>query len=155
MSGASALSNEAFVLSIATWMVHPVDLDLSQVVAMQTTAPHYLLLTEAEDHADATQGGRWRFVLESMQRDDDRVEVSEREANVNGERLQLLAVVRGVEALEQPSKLDTDYQQQVRRQANSTWLRRVGRKRLALGELWRFSKPSKTLICGKGFMLQH
>ena len=73
---------------------------------MQKNAPHYLLLTETVDKpTDQGHEGRWRFVLESMQDDNDRVEVSEREADVHGERLQLLAVVRGVESLEQPSKL--------------------------------------------------
>jgi ribonuclease HI len=73
---------------------------------MQKNAPHYLLLTETVDKpTDQGHEGRWRFVLESMQDDNDRVEVSERESDVHGERLQLLAVVRGVESLEQPSKL--------------------------------------------------
>ena len=83
-------------------MVHPIGLNFVRVVAMQTKAPHYLLLTETEDNF--TQG-RWRFVLESMDANDDRIEVSEREFEILGERLQLLAVVRGIEALEQPSKL--------------------------------------------------
>ncbi|WP_157665258.1 RNase H family protein [Mariniblastus fucicola] len=72
---------------------------------MPTTAPHYLLLTETDDRSADNHGGRWRFVLESMTSDDDRIEVSERESDIKGERLQLLAVVRGVEALEQPSRL--------------------------------------------------
>lgn len=80
---------------------------------MPTTAPHYLLLTESDCNPHApNQGGRWRFVLEPMNGDSDprtsgenRIEVSEREADIWGERLQLLAVVRGVEALDQPSKL--------------------------------------------------
>ena len=83
-------------------MVHPIGLNFVRVVAMQTKAPHYLLLTETEDNSNQ---GRWRFVLESMDANDDRIEVSEREADILGERLQLLAVVRGIEALEQPSKL--------------------------------------------------
>lgn len=73
---------------------------------MLKTAPHYLLLTETDyDPADSLRGGRWRFVLEPVNCDVDRIEVSEREPDVWGERLQLLSVVRGVEALEQPSKL--------------------------------------------------
>ena len=73
---------------------------------MLKTAPHYLLLTETDyDPTDSHLGGRWRFVLEPMNCDVDRIEVSERESDVWGERLQLLSVVRGVEALEQPSKL--------------------------------------------------
>ncbi len=81
-------------------------LNTLQVVAMQRTAPHYLLLTETEDNfTNDGREGRWRFVLESMHDNAERVEVSERESELCGERLQLLAVVRGVEALEQPSKL--------------------------------------------------
>lgn len=72
---------------------------------MKNTAPHYLLLTEAEVHTqNSAPGGRWRFVLEEMA-GEDRVEVSEREPNVWGERLELLSIVRGLEALEQPSKV--------------------------------------------------
>jgi ribonuclease HI len=72
---------------------------------MQKTAPHYLLLTETDyDPDNPGSGGRWRFVLESMH-NDDRVEVSEREIDVWGERLQLLSVVRGVEALEEAAKI--------------------------------------------------
>lgn len=73
-----------------------------------------MLLTETDCNPHVqSEGGRWRFVLEPMINVDsdpqssigNRIEVSEREADVWGERLQLLAVVRGVEALEQPSKL--------------------------------------------------
>ena len=108
MSGASTQSIEAFA-KISDMDGVPINLTQTQapqVVAMPKTAPHYLLLTET-DHSftDSSQGGRWRFVLESMSSSEERIEVSEREAGVRGERLQLLAVVRGVEALEQPSKL--------------------------------------------------
>lgn len=73
---------------------------------MPKLTPHFLLLTETNhEFADSHRGGRWRFVLEPMNCDHDRIEVSERETDVWGERLQLLSVVRGVEALEQPSKL--------------------------------------------------
>ena len=54
------------------------DLIRSKGVAMSKTAPHYFLLTEFDyDPAQTEKGGRWRFVLESMN-SDDRVEVSER-----------------------------------------------------------------------------
>lgn len=69
------------------------------------TAPHYLLLTQAQSNPDsASQGGVWRFVLEQVG-SSNRIEVSEEEPGVWGERLQLLAVVRGLEALEQPSRV--------------------------------------------------
>ncbi len=70
---------------------------------MNTTAPHYLLFTEAKNIADgSTSGGRWRFVLEQIGTA-IRIEEADIEPGVRGERLQLLAVVRGLEALEQPS----------------------------------------------------
>ena len=72
---------------------------------MSNKLPHFLLLTETHcDPHDRAAGGRWRFVLDSMSTD-QRTEVSEVEPDVWGERLELLSVVRGVEALEQPSKL--------------------------------------------------
>ena len=80
---------------------------------MPKNAPHYLLLTETDcDPNRPDDGGRWRFVLEPMNSAAEsdnggigRVEVSERESNIWGERLDLLALVRGLEALDQPSKL--------------------------------------------------
>ena len=69
------------------------------------TAPHYLLLTQAQSNPDsASQSGVWRFVLEQVG-SSNRIEISEEEPGVWGERLQLLAVVRGLEALEQPSRV--------------------------------------------------
>jgi hypothetical protein len=77
----------------------------SGVVMIDQTAPHYLLLTQAQSNPDsASQGGVWRFVLEQVG-SSNRTEVSEEEPGVWGERLQLLAVVRGLEALEQPSRV--------------------------------------------------
>ena len=71
----------------------------------EQTAPHYLLLTQAQSNPDSvSQGGVWRFVLEQVG-SSNRIEVSEEEPGVWGERLQLLAVVRGLEALEQPSRV--------------------------------------------------
>jgi ribonuclease HI len=80
------------------------------VAVFPRTAPHYLLLTQAQsDHIpfsyrDVSPGGVWRFVLEEIG-GIQRIEVSETEPGVWGERLQLLAVVRGLEALEQPSRV--------------------------------------------------
>jgi len=53
--------------------------------------------TEHDQH-----GGRWHFRLESAS-GRDCLEASDVEPNVAHERLELLAVVRGLEALEQPS----------------------------------------------------
>ena len=66
-------------------------------------SPHYLLLADASpDNESLHSGGTWRFILERLG-GDDRIEVDEYEPGVVGERLQLLAIVRGLEALEQPS----------------------------------------------------
>lgn len=72
---------------------------------MKQTAPHYLLFTEAKDQTNATdRGGRWRFVLEQIGTT-TRIEEADFEPGIWGERLHLLAVVRGLEALEQPSRI--------------------------------------------------
>lgn len=72
---------------------------------MNKTAPHYLLFTEAKrsSHAHGI-GNRWRFVLEEIGTS-NRFEEADEEPGIHGERLQLLAVVRGLEALEQPSRV--------------------------------------------------
>ncbi len=81
------------------------------------TAPHYLLLTDTDQFEDQTcattsdehsiagskfAGGRWHFVLEPIHHG-VRIEADDIEPGVFGERLNLLAVVRGIEALDQPS----------------------------------------------------
>lgn len=81
------------------------------------TAPHYLLLTDTDQFDDSTgattapnssmagqneAGGRWHFVLEPIHHG-VRIEADDIEPGVFGERLNLLAVVRGIEALDQPS----------------------------------------------------
>jgi ribonuclease HI len=82
---------------------------------MRSTRPDYLLFTDhkcgdSADSADSHRvdaslsGGEWRFFLESLA-EEDCVEVVEFEPEVTGERLELLAVVRGLEALDQPSRV--------------------------------------------------
>lgn len=79
---------------------------------MKNTAPHYLLITEAKTITDPREeglatprrSGQWRFVLEQMGVE-ARIEVADDEPDVFGERLELLAVVRGLESLEQPSRV--------------------------------------------------
>lgn len=68
---------------------------------MNVSTPHYLLFSES---SRGPEPGRWRFVLRS--RDGlDRVVADDVEPDVRGERLELLAVVRGLEALDQPSNV--------------------------------------------------
>ena len=73
---------------------------------MTTTAPHYLLISECARVAarSATCAGRWRFVLEELG-GASRLEASDDEPGVTGERLELLTVIRGLEALDQPSRV--------------------------------------------------
>jgi ribonuclease HI len=74
-------------------------------IMLKQTAPHFLLLTQTQSSpAPEIRGGMWRFVLEQFG-SSNRIEVSEVEPGIWGERLQLLAVVRGLEALEQPSRV--------------------------------------------------
>ena len=72
---------------------------------MNKTAPHYLLFTQAKlsSHPNGL-GNRWRFVLEEIGTS-NRFEEADEEPGIQGERLQLLAVVRGLEAIEQPSRV--------------------------------------------------
>ncbi len=78
---------------------------------MNHSAPHFRLFSEsnAED-----QPGRWRFRLQPKRkgylfRDNcpttDTFEAGGTEPDVRGERLDLLCVVRGLEALDQPSQV--------------------------------------------------
>lgn len=68
---------------------------------MVATTPHFLLF--AETHTGAT-AGRWRFVLAATDGGEQLV-AGDFEPEVQGERLELLSVVRGLEALDQPSRV--------------------------------------------------
>ena len=72
---------------------------------MNAPAPHYLLFSEAAARSGAAAPrGRWRFVLESLD-GSERLEASDEEPDAAGQRLDLLAVVRGLEAIDQPSRV--------------------------------------------------
>ena len=66
---------------------------------MSVPKPHFLLYSEVARQADEAN---WRFVLESAD-GYGTLEATAAEPDVQGERLELLAVVRGLEALDQPS----------------------------------------------------
>ncbi|MEZ6121297.1 MAG: RNase H family protein [Pirellulaceae bacterium] len=70
---------------------------------MVQNRPHFLLLSEATD-CEQGSGGRWHFLLESVD-GETIVEAADEEMDTEGERLELLAVVRGLEALDQPSRV--------------------------------------------------
>ncbi len=71
---------------------------------MSVPAPHFHLYSASTPGNANGEPGDWRFVLEASD-GSSKVEVVEREPEIRGERLELLAVVRGLEALEQPSRV--------------------------------------------------
>jgi ribonuclease HI len=68
---------------------------------MVATTPHFILFAESRSGGAA---GRWRFVLASTA-GRGRLSAGDFEPGVRGERLALLSVVRGLEALDQPSRV--------------------------------------------------
>jgi ribonuclease HI len=72
--------------------------------AMSVPAPHFLLFSESRRRSAKSPPCDWRFVLQSLD-GSSRLEAADAEPAVGGERLELLAVVRGLEALEQPSRV--------------------------------------------------
>ena len=75
---------------------------------MSVPAPHFLLYSEAtlvsEDASDDCGTGRWRFVLRDA-RGETCLDAEDDEPSATSERLELLAIVRGLEALDQPSRV--------------------------------------------------
>jgi ribonuclease HI len=68
---------------------------------MNVPAPHFLLVSES---SQTTEPGRWRFVLRAAD-GSQRMVADDVEPDSRGERLELLTVVRGLEALDQPSRV--------------------------------------------------
>lgn len=73
---------------------------------MSVSAPHFLLYAEAATSADSAvcDAGRWRFVLR-LPSGETSLEAADEEPEATSERLELLAVIRGLEALGQPSRV--------------------------------------------------
>ena len=73
---------------------------------MRTPKPHFLLFSESGASPESSEEhvGQWRFRLESVD-GTDKLEAAEDEPHLDGQRLELLAVVRGLEALDQPSRV--------------------------------------------------
>lgn len=69
---------------------------------MQATGRHYLLFTDSVTRTCRSQ--EWRFVLQSIE-GGERIVASDVESDADGMRLSLLAVVRGLEALDGPSRV--------------------------------------------------
>ena len=68
---------------------------------MKPPAPHYLLFSEA---SGIDGPGRWRFLLRAAD-GSEQFEAADVEPEVQGERLDLLTVVRALESLDQPSRV--------------------------------------------------
>jgi ribonuclease HI len=62
------------------------------------------LFSESSESGACGLRGRWRFVLESLD-GAERFEAADEEPGAAGQRLDLLAVVRGLESLDQPSRV--------------------------------------------------
>jgi ribonuclease HI len=73
---------------------------------MKVPAPHFLLYAEAAQAADFAdcEAPRWRFVLR-LPGGETSLEAADEEPEAGPERLELLAVVRGLESLEGPSRV--------------------------------------------------
>jgi ribonuclease HI len=73
---------------------------------MSLAAPHFLLYAEAAHGADSAvcDAGRWRFVLR-LPSGETSLEAADEEQETSPERLELFAVIRGLEALSQPSRV--------------------------------------------------
>ena len=68
-------------------------------------APHYLLFVQAGiEESRSQRRGFWQFSIEPLN-DEMRLEVKDFELHQSVERLELLGLVRGLEALEQPSRV--------------------------------------------------
>ena len=76
---------------------------------MKVAAPHFLLFSEtrrpsSQADSQAEGGSQWRFVLESVE-GEVQLEAEDTEFAADANRLELLAVVRGLEVLNQPSRV--------------------------------------------------
>lgn len=72
---------------------------------MSISKPHFLLFSDAQQGSSRTEcSGRWRFVLESCH-SKRKIEATDTEPDGEHQRLELLAFVRGLEALDQPSRV--------------------------------------------------
>jgi len=68
---------------------------------MESISSHYVLFSQC---GESCQPGRWRFILRGMDGLEE-FEASDLEPGVEGQRLELLAIVRGLEALDKPARV--------------------------------------------------
>ena len=122
---------------------------------MVMAQPHFLLFCDAQARkldadmaaSDGSVQGKWRFTLEQLD-GPRRLEAADSEVAVNHERLALMSVVRGLEALEQPSKVTLvttsryvsrgmRYGLQSWRESNYTWERFGVQMPIRNADLWQ------------------
>ena len=124
---------------------------------MVSAHPHYLLFCsthhnsqesrELQQNVAWTPGGKWHFVLEQID-GSSRLEAADSEYSVNSERLALLSVVRGLEAIEQPSQVTLvttsryvsrgmQYGLETWREDDYRWERFGERKPIRNDDLWK------------------
>ena len=71
--------------------------------SVNQSIPQYLLFTEVSK-GGGSPNPQWRFILEQMN-GEERFEVSDFEEGASIERLQLLSIIRGLEAIDQPAQV--------------------------------------------------
>jgi ribonuclease HI len=74
---------------------------------MSVSSPHYLLFSQSSEPSRSAHGASaagWRFILEEVD-GDQRLVAQDVEPHTPVNRLELLAVVRGLEALDRPSRV--------------------------------------------------
>ncbi len=119
--------------------------------------PHFLLFCDTHVSGDSGQGsasyspgqgaGRWHFVLERLD-GPERLEATDAESATSRDRLALLSVVRGLEAIEQPSSVTLvttsryvsrglRYGLTTWREADYTWERFGSQIPIRNADLWR------------------
>ena len=76
-------------------------METARYATPRLAAPHYIVWTEA---GAGEEDDLWRFVVKTPS-GRSVLEAADREPQVRGERLELLAAVRGLEALERPSQV--------------------------------------------------
>lgn len=106
---------------------------------MQASTPHFLLYSEASASGGPRPG--WKFVLQSVSRD-DHFSAADTESDSRTNRLELLAVIRGLEALDQPSRVTL--------LTHSRYVRRGIRRELShwRASAWRWERFGKLVpIC--------
>jgi ribonuclease HI len=101
---------------------------------MQATHPHFLLFSEGT--LDDGDQPRWKFVLQSVG-GEQHFSAADTEYETRASRLELLAVVRGLEALAQPSRVTL--------LTRSRYVRRGIRRELGLwrDRRWRWERFGK------------